>query len=284
MGGKLSERNEKWGATALSAAVHPNAGFGARTPVTSPYRGKQVQLDDSAESRGLLSPAASAERLMEELRIIKRRLIGTGRSESKFRGNIFMVASALPGDGKSFIAYNLAKSLSSDKDHEVVLVDGDFKKPHLSRSFGLDGQPGFLQVLAGTEHMMDVVHPTDVPGLSFIAAGTGNENANESLASKWAQGLIDEHFSASSERIVVFDSAPVLRASETQVLAQLVGQVVFVVRAGRTPKKAMTQAVQVLGGAGNCALVLNDADVVPLSRYSAGSYGYGYGYGYGNGK
>jgi len=250
----------------------------------SGHRGKPVQLVDCDESRSLSAPEGSAERLVEELRIVKRRLLGIGSTEGKANSNVFMVASALPGDGKSFIGFNLAKSLSADKDDQVILIDGDFKKPHLTRSFGLEGEPGFLDVLAGTAEFSNVVHPTGHENLMFIPAGTGNERANELLASRVMQTLIETQFSKASRRIIVFDSAPVLRASETQVLAQLVWRSVLVVRAGRTPKRALSQAVTVLGGTDRCALVLNDADVVPLSRYSADGYGYGYGSGYGYGK
>lgn len=243
--------------------------------------GRPVQFAALAGDENLDVVPNNAERLTEELRVIKRRLLGMQRSANKPRGNIFMVASALPGDGKSFIAWNLAKSLSADQDHEVILIDGDFRKPHLTRSFGLVGEPGFLEVMAGKVPLAEAGHPTGNSKLTFIPAGTDNERANERLASKNTQVLIDTYFANKTGRIVVFDSAPILRASESQVLAQSVGRVVLVIRASRTPKKALEQALHVIGGTDNCALLLNDADVPPLSRYSAGSYGYGYGHRYG---
>jgi len=243
----------------------------------SMWRGRPVQFGEPQSEASLNVIPASAERLTEELRVIKRRLLGMQRSANKPRGNIVMIASALPGDGKSFIAWNLAKSLSADADHEVILIDGDFRKPHLTRSFGLEGEPGLLEVMAGKVPLADVGHPTGDSRLTFIPAGNDKERANERLASKSTQALIDTQFASKTGRIVVFDSAPILRASESQVLAQSVGRVVLVIRASRTPKKALEQALHVIGGADNCALLLNDADVPPLARYSAGSYGYGYG-------
>jgi Mrp family chromosome partitioning ATPase len=243
--------------------------------------GRPVQVTTTTPEENLEVLPDSAERLTEELRVIKRRLLGMQRSANKPRGNIFMIASALPGDGKSFIAWNLAKSLAAEQDHEVILIDGDFRKPHLTRSFGLVGEPGFLEVMGGKVPLAEVGHPTGTAKLTFIPAGIENEKANERLASKSTQALIDTYFANKSGRIVVFDSAPILRASESQVLAQSVGRILLVVRASRTPKKALEQALQVIGGPENCALLLNDADVPPLSRYSAGSYGYGYGHRYG---
>src|SRR5882724_3355104 len=111
------------------------------------WRGSPVQFSAMPAEGNLDVLPPNAERLTEELRVIKRRLLGMQRSANKPRGNIFMVASALPGDGKSFIAWNLAKSLAADPDHEVILIDGDFRKPHLTRSFGLEGEPGFLEVM-----------------------------------------------------------------------------------------------------------------------------------------
>jgi protein-tyrosine kinase len=249
-------------------------------PPNLAWRGSPVQFSIAPTQESPVICAENAERLREELRVIKRRLLGMQRSANKPRGNIFMIASALPGDGKSFIAWNLAKSLAADPDHEVILIDGDFRKPHLTHSFGLQGQPGFLEVMAGSVALADAGHPIENGRFIFIAAGTDKERANERLASKSTQALIDTHF-AKPGRVVVFDSAPILRASESQVLAHSVGRIVLVVRASRTPKRALEQALHVIGGPENCTLVLNDADVPPLSRYSAGSYGYGYGNWYG---
>ena len=264
--------------TALPRPVAATETLGVSAPNIA-WRGSPVQLNLTPSEDSPPVSADNAERLREELRVIKRRLLGMQRSAGKPRGNIFMVASALPGDGKSFIAWNLARSLAADHDHEVILIDGDFKKPHLTHNFGLDGQEGFLEVMAGTLPLADAGHPIE-DRFIFIPAGIDKEKANERLASKSTQVLIDSYF-AKPGRVVVFDSAPLLRASESQVLATSVGKVVLVVRASRTPKRALEQALHVIGGPDNCALVLNDADVPPLSSYSAGSYGYGYGNWYG---
>jgi len=251
-------------------------------PASTMWRGRTVQFTPLATTEESLDVLpANAERLTEELRVIKWRLLGMQRGANQPRGNIFMVASALPGDGKSFIAWNLARSLSADQDHEVILIDGDFRKPHLTRHFGLENRPGFLEVMAGKAALADVGHPIGDARFVFIPAGMDNERANERLASKKTQELIDTCFANKSGRIVVFDSAPILRASESQVLAHSVGRVVLVVRANSTPKKALEQAVHVIGGPDNCALLLNDVDAPPMARYSLGGYGYGYGSRYG---
>ena len=150
-----------------------------------------------------------------------------------------MVASALPGDGKSFTAWNLARSLSEEQDQEVILIDGDFRKPHLTHNFDLADQPGFLEVMSGKCALMDVGHPIGSSKFVFIPAGIENERANERLASRSTQELFDMAFASKSGRIVVFDSAPILRASESQVLAQSVGSAAFRFSAGQLGRSSV---------------------------------------------
>lgn len=220
----------------------------------------------------------NAMRLAEELRVIKRRLLQMSLVPTNTRGSVMMVASAVPGDGKSFTALNLARSIAADQDHDVVLIDGDFKKPNISNAFGLREKPGFLDVIEGTATLSSVTHPTDCPGLYVIAAGRGRANVNELLASSRARRLIDNRLAKARGKIVIFDSSPVLHASEAQVLARLVGMVVMVVRAGATAQRALSQALVELGPLEHCAVVLNDADGVPLSGYYSRTYGYGRNY------
>jgi protein-tyrosine kinase len=238
--------------------------------------GGAVKFDANAWGDGSASvPEESAERLAEELRVIKRRLLRACLVESNPRGNVLMVASAAPGDGKSFMALSLARSMAADQDHDVLLIDGDFRKPHISRAFGLHDAPGFLDVLAGTASLPGVMHSTDCLGLSLIAAGRPRANVNELLAGRRTQVLIETRLAQAREKIVIFDSSPILHASESQVLARLVGTVVLVVRAGATAQRALLQAVRELGPINNCGVILNDADVVPLSGYYSRTYGYG---------
>lgn len=248
-------------------------------PVDLRAQGEPVRFD--AVSFGGAEAHADTEnamRLAEELRVIKRRLLQTSLVATNLRGTVMMVASAVPGDGKSFTALNLARSIAADQDHDVVLIDGDFKKPHISHAFGLREQRGFLDVIEGTATLSSVIHPTDCPGLCVIAAGRVRANVNELLASSRARRLIDNRLAKAPGKIVIFDSSPVLYASEAQVLARLVGTVVMVVRAGVTAQRALSQALVELGPLESCAVVLNDADGVPLSGYYSRTYGYGRNY------
>src|SRR3954454_16452716 len=96
---------------ALPRPVAATEALGMSAPNIA-WRGSPVQLSLTQNEESPPISADNAERLREELRVIKRRLLGMQRIAGKPRGNIFMIASALPGDGKSFIAWNLARSLA----------------------------------------------------------------------------------------------------------------------------------------------------------------------------
>jgi receptor protein-tyrosine kinase len=221
----------------------------------------------------------SAARLAEQLRLIKRPILKNADVANPARierGNMIMLASASPGEGKTFISLNLARSISVDQDREVVLIDGDFKKPQLSERFGLEKRPGLLDVLAGTASFADAIYQTS-GRFAVMPAGAYRDDSNELLAHAHTAQLFEQYFVAHPHRIALIDSSPLLFASEPQVLAALAGQVVLVVRAGATVQGMLAEAIAKIGNR-PCNVVLNDANTVPFASQS--TYGY-YTYGYG---
>ena len=149
---------------------------------------------------------------------------------------IVMMASALPGDGKTFTSINLALSIARERDVSVLVMDADVAKPHISRIFGIDQEPGLLDALA--DNALDIeslVLPTDVPGLSLLPASRQHEAATELLASARMEQVITRLMARDPRRILLLDSPPLLLSSESRALVQIAGQVVLVVRAGGTP-------------------------------------------------
>ncbi|MGH8177841.1 MAG: CpsD/CapB family tyrosine-protein kinase, partial [Steroidobacter sp.] len=189
---------------------------------------------------------------------------------------LIMIGSALPGDGKTFTGINLAFSMAREKDHSVLLVDGDVAKPHVSKLFGVDREPGLLDVLNNPGlDVRSVILPTDIPGLSLLPAGTPSETATELLASDRMAQVVDQLAQLDPGGIVLFDSLPILLTSESRVLTTLMGQIVLVVKAGTTPQQAVSDALEAIGADKKIWLVLNQAELSgPLGYY----YGYRYGY------
>jgi capsular exopolysaccharide synthesis family protein len=187
-----------------------------------------------------------------------------------------MTASALPGDGKTFTCMNLAFSMSIEKDYEVVLVDGDVAKPHISTVFGVDKERGLLDVLSDPSlDVESVILPTNVPRLSLLPAGRRSDTATELLASGRMAEVAQQLAALGDNVIVLFDSPPVLLTSDARVLMNQAGQIVLVVKAGVTPQQAVKDAIDTIGEGKNIRLVLNQAE---LSGPFGSFYGYRYGY------
>lgn len=238
----------------------------AAVPPAEPVRpARTVLIDKDALRQAELLPPLSQERqLAGEYRQIKRPLIANalGRGVPKLlNGHRIMVASAMPGDGKTFTSINLALSFAMEKDLSVVLVDADVAKAHLSRIFGIQNDKGLMDLLRD-EHLdaESLIMPTDVPGLSLLPAGKTSETATEMLASARMESIATQISARNPNRIVLFDSAPLLVTSEAMAMANVVGQIVMVVRAGVTPQSAVLDAIELLGEGKSIGLVLNQTD------------------------
>ncbi|HEX2519070.1 MAG TPA: AAA family ATPase, partial [Castellaniella sp.] len=220
-------------------------------------------VDQMALERAGLLPAGNEanDRLADELRRVKRPLmdnaIGNGTKVLAHAGRI-VVTSAVPGEGKTFTALNLALSLARELDFEVLLVDGDIPKSHITRVFGLGGRPGLMDVLVDERcHPAEVIVQTDVPNLLVVPVGERHPLTAELFGSLRMEYVLEEFGDRNLHRLVVFDSSPLLATSESQVLASHMGQVVVVVAAGRTGQHTVNSAMQSLNDSQYVGLILN---------------------------
>lgn len=232
---------------------------------------------DTLREIGLIPTEREAEsRLVDELRRVKRPLldqaVGSRKTNLPAHRRRIVVTSAVPGEGKTFTAMNLALSMAREPDFEVVLVDGDIPKADITRALGLQNRPGLMDVLAN-QHLRpeDAIVCTDIPNLQVVPAGTHNPLTAELFRSRRMKHVLDVIGGQNQRRLLVFDSAPLLATSESQVMAAHMGQAVMVVAAGRTGKQELKAAMQCLEESLYVGLVLN------MSRLPASeSYYYGY--------
>ena len=248
---------------------------------TDPRRSYLEINIQALRAAGFVTAADSESRLVHEFRIIKRPLIRNatmkGRAAIK-NGNLIMVTSALPGEGKTFCTLNLAMSIAMEMDSTVLLVDADVVAPRLPDLLGIPPTEGLMDVLTNKElDIGDVIHRTNVDRLSVVLAGTPKLSAAELLASEAMTTLLDEVSSRYSDRIIIFDSPPLLATTESRVLASHMGQIVVVVEADKTTQGALESAMATIESCDVVMTVLNKATDSDLGTY--GGYGYGYGYG-----
>jgi len=254
----------------------PHAKAAAATHAARNFRNIDfARLQDA----GFITPTVVDSPLLNEFRLIKRPLIqnALGRSAGPIaHGNLIMVTSSLPGEGKSFVALNLALSIAAEVDSTVLLVDADVVIPALPKLLGIEPDKGLMDVLSEPAlGLGDVLLRTNVSRLALLLAGTPHRGASEWLASDAMTRLLKEISSRYPDRIVVFDSPPLLATTESRVLASRMGQVVVVVEAERTTHGVLESALSTLEACPVVMTVLNKAH-----EPDAGSY-YGY---YGHGR
>jgi protein-tyrosine kinase len=223
---------------------------------------REVQLDAKRlRAQGVLIGEGEGA-LAEEFRTIKRPLLlnafGTEGRPLVEKGNLVMVTSALPGEGKTFTAVNLAMSVAMEMDRTVLLVDADVTRPGVARTLGIEAKEGLTDLLASeTMDLSEVLLRTNNPRLRVLPGGRQHPRATELLSSERMRQVADQLAHRYPDRMVIFDSPALLSTSAARVLAGLVGQVIVVVEAERTPQQTLQEATAMLGSADTVGLVLN---------------------------
>lgn len=257
----------------IANEIDPNHTHGANSP------SDLTMLDLTRLRRvGGVIPNEEKTQIAEEFRMIKRPLItnafGKGAGHIK-NGNLIMVTSALAGEGKSFCAINLAMSIAMEMDHTVLLVDADVARPSIPKLLGVHAQKGLLDLLLDEKlELSDAILKTNVEKLSILTAGKRSRHATELLASQSMSKLLGDISQRHRDRIIIFDSPPLLLTTEAHVLAAQMGQIVLVVEAETTPQKAVMEALRQIESCDVINLIYNK------SRAFAGEGYYGYGYRY----
>jgi protein-tyrosine kinase len=275
---------------AIARLKHQQAG-GAKLPVGIPARPVPVPIVDRADEAislanrltidtnalragGYLPEKDKDRQFADHYRRIKRPLIEKALSGDTAGGEprIIMVASAVPGDGKTFTSINLAFSMALERDISVLLVDSDVSKQHITDIFGLRGRKGLLDAL--TDESLDaesLVIPTSVRGFALLPAGRRIEGTAELLSSNRMQKIVTALCARNPRRILLLDSPPLLITNEGRAIMKIAGQVVLVVRAGETPLHAVQASIDMLDEKKAGGLILNQVKV----GLTEGYYGYG---------
>ena len=236
---------------------------------------------EAIRARGFVTPDGEQSQIGQEFRVIKRPLLANafGRGVASVKnGKRVMVTSAFPGEGKSFCAINLAMSIAAERDFKVLLVDADVARPSILRELGMpESQAGLMDLLVdNNQELSQLVVPTNVEKLSILPAGRRHRQATEFLASASMSRLLEQISARYPDRIIIFDSPPLLVTTESRVLATYMGQVVVVVEAGRTPRESVNEALSTIESNEVVGLVLNKAQSVRAgSEYRYSGYGYG---------
>jgi receptor protein-tyrosine kinase len=267
------------------AALRPTPRSGDALPIGSQAVGdlrksRRDEIDlEALREQGFILPDSPTTSIAEEFRIIKRQLLmnamASGTNAIK-NGNLILVCSSQPNEGKTFCAINLALSIASERDLTVMLIDADFAKPEILSTLGLEGGKGLLDlIIEPTLDLADCLIRTNIENFAVLPAGRQHNLTTELLASERMGEIIEDIAKRYPDRIIVVDSPPVLASSAAPVLAMYVGQTVYVVEAENTRDAEIREGISMLSACDHIQLLLNKA------RYSPGGRRYGTYYGYG---
>lgn len=239
---------------------------------------KRLIVDIGAlRAAGCIAEESQGRQFAAQYREIKRPLIEKALSgkagDASREPQLIMVTSALPGDGKTFTSINLALSMARERDVSVLLVDADVQKSDISEVFGLKPERGLLDALVDeTIDIESLTRRTNLPGLCLLPSGTAVESATELFSSKRMQHIASSLIARHPRRIVLLDCPPLLITSEARALIKIAGQVVLVIRADKTPRHAVQDALKLFDEHQAVGLVLNQTP----AGLTKGYYGYGY--------
>jgi capsular exopolysaccharide synthesis family protein len=195
-----------------------------------------------------------------------------------------LVASGMPSEGKSFVAANLAISLARNSIHNILLIDGDLRRPTLHTLLGAPNVPGLADYLAGVASLNDIMQRDKVSGtqgserdgfisnLTFIPCGKCSENSLELVANHRIEELIAAV--APFFDWIVIDAPPVLAVTDSVELARAADAVLLIARAAKTPYEVAQRTKAAFSSSRVLGFVLNDEKVSPRN----GSYSYNYYY------
>jgi len=213
--------------------------------------------------RGMITPDNLSSTISFEFRAIKRKLLAAARdaNSNAMTKNLIMITSALPGEGKTFTATNLALALAAERDLRVLLIEADAIKPTVGQLFENSCSTGFTDLLTGNcTKVSDVMHRcAELPNLSVIFSGKRDEHAPELISSRRTADLLTEISKQYDNRVVIFDTPPVLGSSEPANLAAYMNQIVVVVAAGAANRSQIQTALETISTCPNVSIVFNKA-------------------------
>ncbi|MFW5908678.1 MAG: polysaccharide biosynthesis tyrosine autokinase [Desulfosalsimonas sp.] len=194
------------------------------------------------------------------------------------RPKTLLVTSAVPHEGKGFVCANLGVALARGMENHAMMVDCDLRHPSLAQLFGVSGDTGLVDYLQDNADLSLLIRKTGQPKLSLLPGGQAPANPAEMLESARMTGLINEMAQRYPDRIILFDSAPGVIASETATLAKQVDGVILVVRYGASAKEEVKRFADTLGQDKILGVVFNAYPENAVEAFLEKRLGYGYGY------
>jgi protein-tyrosine kinase len=180
----------------------------------------------------------------ENFKLLRGQILFT---RDRKRPRTIMVTSTFPGEGKTFVAANLAASLALSIDEHVLLIDCDLRRPRQHEMFGYPNTYGLHECLIGKKFLNDLIVQSRIDKLAIVPAGRVPRNPTELLSSAAMRSFLEQLRERYQDRFIVIDSAPSHITAEAKVLAEYVDGIVLVIKAQKSTRKEIQRAIHNLG-------------------------------------
>lgn len=233
---------------------------------------------ESLSHAGLVVSGNVRTRISEEYRIAVSRILRATRTKRPgiAAGELLMVTSARPGEGKSFTAINLAGAIAHNVMRPTVLVDIDFKKRSISNQLGLSERVGLLDVAStSSQKIEDLIVPTAIEHLSILPVGRDSGEFNDvgdASSRRPVSQVIERLARRFPDHIFILDLPPCLSTSDPSTLAPVVNEIIMVVEAGRTQRNEVEAALDLVKLCPKITLLLNKISTTTSNTFGAYDY------------
>jgi len=222
------------------------------SPVYSESRPVRINLEEAADNRCVGITGGAED--VEYYKIIRNQIMLATESRN---WNTIMITSALPGEGKTVTAINLAFTFAKEFNHTVLLVDCDFYQQKIHKFLGYESDVGLGDVFQRNLSLKDIIVSPGVEKLTIISGGRTIQNSAELLGSPPMQALVSGIKARYPERFVLFDLPPVLTSADAIAFAPWVDAILMVVEAGKTPFQDIKKTLDLIPREKFIGFVLN---------------------------
>lgn len=226
---------------------------------------QKIDLNPALLDEHLVSLTEPFSLASEQIKKLRTKIILS--APERLPNKTILVTSAVPREGKTTIAVNLALSLAQGLDEYVLLVDCDFRKPEISKYLGMEFNRGLSNYLTSDMDLSSVLVKTDLSRLTILPMGIAPAKPSELLASDRMKHLIEDLQSRYQDRYIIFDTTSLMSTTEADILASQVDGIVIVVRYGETDREVVKQALKNIDREKVVGIVFNGADYRTSSFY-----------------
>ncbi|MFZ3089025.1 MAG: CpsD/CapB family tyrosine-protein kinase, partial [Nitrospirota bacterium] len=192
--------------------------------------------------------------ITEQYRLLRSKLSSLNGSHTN---NVLAITSARKGEGKSLTSVNLAIVMAEDTKKKILLIDGDMRKPSIHTFFNCKAEYGLIDLLMHKVDIESAMIPSGIKNLTLLLAGEPSKSPSDLLAAAVFREIIEKIRKRFD--YIIIDSPPIMPFADMNIISDVVDGILLVVRAEKTPKEMILEALKTLNKENVIGVVFNDS-------------------------